>query len=62
MEALLTVKEAARLTGAHPQTLYDAISQGRLPSLKIGAARMIDPRDLAVWNRTRGRWPKKDGK
>lgn len=40
------VAEAVRLTGISRTTLYEMISDGRLPSLRIGRRRLILSEDL----------------
>lgn len=41
--------EAARLSGLGRTRLYEAITSGELPSLKIGARRLIKLADLEAW-------------
>ena len=46
---LLTVKEAADFLRVHPVTLYSWVSQGRIPSIKMGRKRLFDRRELEKW-------------
>ncbi len=46
---LLTVSETAQLLRIHPVTLYEWVSAGRIPSLKLGRKRLFDPRELQRW-------------
>lgn len=41
--------EAARLAGIGRTRLYAAIANGDLPSLKLGARRLIKVADLEAW-------------
>ncbi|MGE0044904.1 MAG: helix-turn-helix domain-containing protein [Hyphomonadaceae bacterium] len=41
--------EAARISGLGRTRLYEAITSGELPSLKIGARRLIKMVDLEAW-------------
>lgn len=41
--------EAARLAGIGRTRLYSAITAGELPSLKVGARRLIKFSDLEAW-------------
>jgi excisionase family DNA binding protein len=43
---LLTIKEAARLTKLHPNSIRNAIAQGRLEALRIGRNIRINEQDL----------------
>ena len=46
VEQLLKKPEAAKLLGISQRTLEIYLHDGRLPSVKFGAACRIDPRDL----------------
>ena len=46
---LLTVNEAAQALRVHPVTLYEWVSAGRIPSIKLGRKRLFDPRALQRW-------------
>lgn len=48
---MLTVRQAAAQTGKHPDTIYAAISRGKLRSTRADPGRtvLIDPADLAAW-------------
>jgi excisionase family DNA binding protein len=48
-EDCYTVAEAAKLCGCTESLIRDAIYNRRLPSRKIGSARLIDPDDLAAF-------------
>ena len=41
--------EAARLAGIGRTRLYEAITNGELPSLKLGTRRLIKLADLEAW-------------
>lgn len=43
---MLTVPEAARITGKNPETIRRWIRSGRLPSRKFGTQHVIDETDL----------------
>ena len=49
IDRLLTVSEAAQLLRVHPVTLYEWVSAGRVPSIKLGRKRLFDPRELQRW-------------
>ncbi len=50
MESLLVrPPEAARILGLSRTVLYEHLSSGSLPSLKVGAARLIAVDDLRAW-------------
>jgi excisionase family DNA binding protein len=44
---MLTVPEAAQLTGRSPETIRRWIRSGRLPSSKVGTQHLIDENDLS---------------
>jgi len=46
---LLTAKEAAEFLRVHPVTLYSWVSQGRIPSIKMGRKRLFDRGELEKW-------------
>lgn len=44
-EALVyTVKEAAELLHIHYNTLYDLVKRGEVPSIRLGARRVVIPK------------------
>lgn len=46
MESLvLTVKEAAQALGISRNVAYSLVRQGRLPALRLGAKRLVIPRE-----------------
>lgn len=47
--AALSVIEASRSASLGRSTLYQAIAEGRLRTLKIGNRRLIRPCDLSAW-------------
>ena len=50
MESLLVrPPEAAKILGLSRTVLYEHIASGSLPSLKIGAARLIEVDALRAW-------------
>lgn len=51
---MLTVRQAAALVGKPPDTLYAAISRGKLRVKKMEPGRtvLIDPDDLQAWRAT----------
>lgn len=46
---LLTASEAAELLRIHLVTLYSWVSEGRIPSVKLGRKRLFDSRELERW-------------
>jgi len=46
---LLSVQEVAILLGVHRVTIYDWVSQKRIPFVKVGARTMFDPREIERW-------------
>ena len=46
---LLTIHEAAALTGLSPHTLYKMVSQRRIPYIKLGRAIRFHPKQLEAW-------------
>jgi excisionase family DNA binding protein len=58
---LIGVREAAQRLGLAVQTLYNMVSQGRIPSVRLGRRRLFDVRELERFVRecsTREReWP-----
>ena len=48
---LLTIGAAARALACDRQVIHDAVFNGRLPHLRVGDRRMIDPRELVSWAR-----------
>lgn len=49
VERLLTASEAAQILRIHLVTLYSWVSEGRLPSIKMGRKRLFDARTLRKW-------------
>lgn len=49
MEKILTIKEAAELTGLHPVTLYNKATANELPSYKKCRRIFIFESDLLKW-------------
>jgi excisionase family DNA binding protein len=45
--AYMTLKEVAKLFDSHPQTLYKACREGRMPHCRIGNRIKFDPRSIA---------------
>jgi excisionase family DNA binding protein len=45
---MLTVPEAARLTGRNPETIRRWIREGRLPARKVGTQHVIEEADLRL--------------
>ncbi len=43
---LIGVRDAAARLGVAPQTLYNWVSQGRIPSVRLGGRRLFDVRAL----------------
>ena len=48
-EGAMTIEEAIRFTGVGRPFLYEAMSRGELPYIKMGAARRIPRRALELW-------------
>jgi excisionase family DNA binding protein len=49
MEALLKVKEAAKVLSISPSTLYDWVAQGVVPYVRIGGTIRFKPSELQAW-------------
>ena len=49
MAKLLSVQEVATLLGLHKVTIYDWVSQRRVPFVKVGRRTMFDPREIERW-------------
>lgn len=47
--AALSIAEAAKSAGLGRSTIYEAISDGKLRSLKVGGRRLVRPGDLNAW-------------
>jgi excisionase family DNA binding protein len=47
---MLTVPEAARRVGRHPETVRRWIREGKLPSRKVGTQHVIDEADLDAFS------------
>lgn len=45
---MLTVPEAAKRTGRHPETIRRWIREGKLAARKVGTQHVIDEEDLAA--------------
>jgi excisionase family DNA binding protein len=45
---MLTVPEAARVTGRNPETIRRWIREGRLPAQKVGTQHVVDEADLSA--------------
>ncbi len=58
MEKTFSVKEVSRMADVYEVTVYIAIREGRLESVKTGRRHKITPEAFRQWNATRGRWPK----
>jgi excisionase family DNA binding protein len=63
IQNLVTVPEAAKLLNITPAAIHKAIKRGRLPTLKLGRAFLIQRADLVQYRKTRsvGGRPKKQG-
>lgn len=48
-QGLLTVKQVAEALGAHPQTIYGWVSEGKLPHVRVGSRVKFDGYALANW-------------
>lgn len=46
---LLNAHEVATLLGLHKVTIYDWVSQRRIPFVKVGGRTMFDPREIERW-------------
>ncbi len=46
---LLSAHEVAVLLGVHKVTIYDWVSQRRIPFVKVGGRTMFDPREIERW-------------
>ena len=46
---LLTIKEVADYTGLSPHTLYQMVSQRRIPFVKMGRLTKFDREELDKW-------------
>ena len=46
---LLTANEAAQILRIHLVTLYSWVSEGRIPSIKLGRKRLFDESALRKW-------------
>ena len=60
--AVVSVEQAAEISGLHPQTLREHLRAGRLKAMRIGRVYVIDEADLHAFMATRkkpGR-PRKD--
>jgi excisionase family DNA binding protein len=48
-EALLSIKQAAAFCATTKDNLYDLISEGKLPAVKLGNRLRIDPKSLSTY-------------
>jgi len=48
-EGAVTIKEAVHISGFGKTFLYEAMKRGDLPYIKIGSARRIPRKGLAMW-------------
>ncbi len=46
LQRMLTVPQAAKRTGKHPETIRRWIREGKLPARKIGTQHVIEEEDL----------------
>ncbi len=46
---LLTIQQAAQVTGLSPHTIYKMVSQRRIPYVKLGGALRFNPDQLDQW-------------
>lgn len=46
---ILTVAEAAKLLGIHPQTLYERCAMGDVPHKRLGRRLLFSRRKLVEW-------------
>ena len=49
LKPLLTVADLGRYLSRNRDWIYDAISAGELPAIRVGRAFRFDPDELAVW-------------
>jgi len=49
LEANLDVKQAARMLGISPRTLYPLAEKGEVPSIKVGGRRLFRPAELKAY-------------
>jgi excisionase family DNA binding protein len=49
LEASLDVKQAARILGISPRTLYPLAERGEVPSIKVGGRRLFRPAELRAY-------------
>jgi excisionase family DNA binding protein len=58
-EELLTIQEAAEIKGAHPNSIWLAVKEGRLPAIRRGKKMWFIRRaDLDAWEKV-GHRPRK---
>jgi excisionase family DNA binding protein len=48
-ETAFTVPEIAKLLHLSPRCVYEHVSEGRLPCIKIGTTIRLDPKVTAAW-------------
>lgn len=53
MRQLITIQEAARITGLSPHTLYGMVSRRQIPYLKVGRLLRFDVELLDRWLKER---------
>lgn len=49
MENLLTVEEVSTFLKISKKTIYNLVSQHRIPSVKVGGARRFRLQDIQAW-------------
>lgn len=48
---LLTVDEVAAMLRLRPKTIYNMVSQGRIPFRKAGHQLLFDPKEIEAWTK-----------
>ena len=49
LKKYLNVKELSRLTGLKQSTIYQWVSQGKIPHIKLGRKILFDPDEINKW-------------